>query len=354
MKKVFYTLLFWGFTFTISQAQTQTYDNINFNNPVGNENFITGQARPMIYGSRSGGNIHGGSNSLILQAGTTQSNRHIFFRTADETRLFIHNNGRVGIGTSSPESKLHVNGRMRLGIHEFGAGTWLSAAEGSDWFVGLTGSDNFRIHRGSDFLTVAKNGNIGIGTSNPESKLHINGRMRLGLHQFGAGTWLSAAEGSDWFVGLTGSDNFRIHRGSDFLTVTKNGNVSIGTTSITNYRLNVWGRVRAHEIVVNTTGADFVFEEDYTLRPLSEVEAFIKANKHLPEIPSAKEMQEDGVGVSELQTKLLQKIEELTLYMIEQNKQLAELKNENIEIRKENQELSRENKEIKASIEKLK
>ncbi|WP_165021089.1 hypothetical protein [Dysgonomonas sp. ZJ279] len=85
------------------------------------------------------------------------------------------------------------------------------------------------------------------------------------------------------------------------------------------------GTLTVKEIVVKTvTGADFVFNEDYNLTPLSEVESFVKTNKHLPEIPSEKQMIKDGVNVTDLQIKLLQKIEELTLYTIQQQKQLEE------------------------------
>ena len=94
---------------------------------------------------------------------------------------------------------------------------------------------------------------------------------------------------------------------------------SIGAKTIT-----VDSILRAEEIIVETTGADFVFADDYRLRPLSEVEAFITENKHLPEIQSAQDMQENGVSVSELQTKLLQKIEELTLYLIQQEETIRQ------------------------------
>ena len=119
------------------------------------------------------------------------------------------------------------------------------------------------------------------------------------------------------------------------MTMLTNGYVGIGTTT-PSYTLDVNGDIRAskiyvkrtlsaEEIIVKTMGADFVFADDYQLLPLSEVEAFITENKHLPEIQSAKEMQENGVSVSELQTKLLQKIEELTLYLIQQENRIKEL-----------------------------
>lgn len=102
-----------------------------------------------------------------------------------------------------------------------------------------------------------------------------------------------------------------------------NGNVLIGKTSQSNsnYKLDVAGNIRANKLVVNTTGADYVFDSSYKLKPLEEVEEFIKKNKHLPEIESAKKMNEDGLNVGDNQTKLLQKIEELTLYIIELKKQ---------------------------------
>ena len=104
------------------------------------------------------------------------------------------------------------------------------------------------------------------------------------------------------------------------------GNVGIGTSS-PQYKLDVYGTIRAREILVNLNGigADFVFSPNYTLIPLGEVKKFINENKHLPEIPPAVEMYSSGINMSEMQIKLLQKIEELTLYVIEQEEKINEL-----------------------------
>lgn len=95
------------------------------------------------------------------------------------------------------------------------------------------------------------------------------------------------------------------------------------------------GKLTAKEVEIKVnTGADFVFDPKYRLAPLAEVESFIKERKHLPEIPSEKEMQENGLNLNEMQIKLLQKIEELTLYTIELNKKVEKLETANLEMEK--------------------
>ncbi|MEL6558803.1 MAG: hypothetical protein AAFQ94_11510 [Bacteroidota bacterium] len=90
--------------------------------------------------------------------------------------------------------------------------------------------------------------------------------------------------------------------------------------------LEVDGKVRAEEVKVEVINwSDFVFYPDYQLRSLSEVEKFIDDNQHLPDIPSEQEVLENGIELSKMNAKLLQKIEELTLYLIEQNKKIEEL-----------------------------
>lgn len=131
-------------------------------------------------------------------------------------------------------------------------------------------------------LTILyRNGYVGIGTKSPEYKLDVNGTIRA------------------------------------------DGIIADGTIRADG--LVVDGTIQAEEIIVKTTGADFVFAEDYQLRPLSDVKTFIQENKHLPEIKSAQEMQQNGVGVNELQTQLLQKIEELTLYILQQEEVIDDL-----------------------------
>ncbi|MES2486372.1 MAG: hypothetical protein V4581_10565 [Bacteroidota bacterium] len=109
------------------------------------------------------------------------------------------------------------------------------------------------------------------------------------------------------------------------LTMPKaNSHVCIGTTSYNDgtdtYALSVKGNVRANRVKVYTTWADYVFEDNYELPTLNEVETYINENGHLKDIPSAAEVEAKGIELGEMNKLLLQKVEELTLYMIEQNK----------------------------------
>lgn len=116
------------------------------------------------------------------------------------------------------------------------------------------------------------------------------------------------------------------------MCISPEGHVGIGTSNPEN-QLEVKGKIRAEEVIIETGWADFVFDKDYHLRTLQDVENHINAYKHLPDIPSAKEVEENGVSLGEMQAKLLQKIEELTLYVIEQSKEIIQIKEENIKLK---------------------
>jgi Phage T4 tail fibre len=120
--------------------------------------------------------------------------------------------------------------------------------------------------------------------------------------------------------------------GSEKLRISSTGNVGIGTTLATNpngYKLAVNGKIGAKDVQVetsSTTWPDYVFAQDYRLPSLAEVEKFIQENKHLENVPSASEIEKNGHSLGEMDKILLKKVEELTIYVIQQQKEIEELK----------------------------
>ncbi|WP_260257322.1 hypothetical protein, partial [Elizabethkingia meningoseptica] len=178
---------------------------------------------------------------------------------------------------------------------------------------------------------ISSNGHFGIGTGSPSEKLEINGSIYantensfIGIDAAGESR-LGIVKKSGYGPVIASGSNYPIIFGSwstpDIRNNISNGSFKEVLQINTNGNASLEGKLEAREIKVTTTPtADFVFEDHYKLPDLESVEKHIREKKHLPEIASAAEMQKDGVNIGEFQIKLLQKIEELTLYSIEQNK----------------------------------
>ena len=139
--------------------------------------------------------------------------------------------------------------------------------------------------------------------------------------EFRIGHGSNTTTGSKLDLYINGIGNTTSVPDQHVMTWNYDGNVGIGTTNPTS-KLTVAGNINSREVKVTVdAGADFVFENDYNLPSLDSVDKYIKENKHLPEIASADEMKKDGINLSEMNIKLLQKIEEMTLYMIEIKKE---------------------------------
>lgn len=273
---------------------------------------------------------------------------------------------KVGIGISVPTERLHINkGALKIGNSSAAADrsiNMLKIGDGSYIQIGEWEADDMLSFKANKYNFT--NGNVGIGTNNPQYKLDVNGTMYLHTIDWDGGFARSYLQWECHKLVMGVRNGFYAHTLVDIIpggsnegelfsqlslyqahspsnkeeTIRLNsiasswintiGNIGIGTTEPL-YKLDVRGTIRADEILVNiVSGADFVFDPSYKLRSLSEVDNYIQQHQHLPEIPSAEEMQTNGVNINELQIQLLQKIEELTLYIIQQEQRIQELENQ--------------------------
>lgn len=322
----------------------------------------------------------GTSHHLVFQ-GVYSDPMFQFRNMAGDTKIQLHtkgstyfNSGNVGIGTKNPYLPLEIYSEefnhLRLNRSntaaidlKMGSGHHLVFQGVYDdpyfHFRNVAGDTKIQLHTNGN--TYFNSGNVGIGSGDPKEKLEVEGTGRFvttntGLNyliKIGSNTHhkgnaagigfdpegyndaylnriktaiVVEGDGSGWSRGnlhilqANNSENIPATLSDAVFTIDRYGKVGIGTTTPKN-KLSVNGTIWAKEVKVTLAdAADWVFEDDYKLRSLNEVETFVKDNKHLPDVPSADEFRENDMNIAKMNNVLLQKVEELTLYLIEQNK----------------------------------
>jgi len=250
---------------------------------------------------------------------------------APSSALYVENSGEVGLGTSNPVADLHIvegdTPTLRLeqdGSSGFAPQTWDVAGNETSFFIrdATNGSTlPFRIRPGSDSnaLVIGTDGDVGVGVLSPEAPLHVTGpnadEQLLLLEGGGTTTRFGVTNtisGNNWQVGTR-------QNGSFFVTLAGSG--------VDELQLDASGNLTVTGDCVETDGAcaDYVFEPDYELRPMEDLASFIAENKHLPNVPSTEQIRAEGVRLQHFQGRLLEKIEELTLYTLQQHELIGGL-----------------------------
>ncbi len=307
--------------------------------------------------------FEGGANTVTIR------NEKGPLRIHSEQRkgIFIRKDGYTGIGTETPETQLHVSADYQYssGLRVSNLSPLNSAVtafdltndQGSSGRFSIVKNSSGRTADGGVNTTTIKNiqgdlriktingnsrhdmiikddGKVGIGTETPLTKLHLRGDFRLdGIMQ------ARHIQGADIFGDGPNDVFLQYHTGRHVYIGSPNiansgkliayGNVGIGTANPGSYKLAVNGNVKARQVEVNSQGwADYVFEKEYDLKPLNEVAEFISKNGHLPNVPSEKEVAENGINLGKMDAVLLRKIEELTLYVLELKKENDQIKEE--------------------------
>lgn len=293
--------------------------------------------------------------------------------------------GNVGVGTTAPVNRLHIKGDAsnaawialeksasteEAGIAFKKAGNFLfylysDDASGSEGLkmqaAGLSGEGDGapRLHipyTTKNIYLAESGGNVGIGTANPRGVLDVatNGDVYLSSTPNGGSAQSTFLSGHVFLAPYansevsylqarrkdnSGTTSLRLrtyNAGSlvEAMHIAGNGNVGIGTIT-PQAKLAVNGDIFSRKVKVTQTGwPDYVFAPTYRLPTLQEVEAFIKEHKHLPDVPSAKEVETNGLDLGDNQAVLLKKIEEQMLYILELNKELRSLRQEIEELKK--------------------
>lgn len=281
--------------------------------------------------------IYNGSGTLLSSRTVNMgSASYLHFKPISGYGLYMNSLGNVGIGTTPSSQKLTVLGNIQANAGYFTK----VASDGANF-----GGNN--VSRVNSSLSLSAG--YPCSSTTDVRTFHFMDFPQSDIDPQGSTIWFAINNRNNYTryrfraVQNAGSQFYLFDRvQNEYFKIEDDGNnaylslpkeesyVTIGTNSYTDgtdtYKLSVNGNVRANRVKVYTSWADYVFEENYDLPTLEEVESHIKENGHLKDIPSAQEVEQNGIELGEMNKLLLQKIEELTLYTIELNKEINKLK----------------------------
>ena len=264
--------------------------------------------------------------------------------------LTIAPDGNVGIGNTNPQARLDVDGSLKAtsatindllsaqsanvskamlfdaGANYYPEGRWGIELNATDYGLDFWKYNPLTKPHFHSVLLLSNNGNVGISNTNPQARLDVNGSLKATSATITNSLTANALNAQSATITNSLTAN-TLNAQSATITNSLTANALNISGAIAAQSANINGKIKAKEVEVTLVGwPDFVFDNNYNLLSLSEVEQYIKQNNRLPNIPSAKEVTENGIELGEMQSKLLQKIEEMTLYIIDLKKQMDELK----------------------------
>ena len=292
---------------------------------------------------------HTGSTWLNLATGTF--NNHW---SALGSNIYSNNTGNVGVGTAFPFAKLQVEGDFRVqngqidlisdapevqifGSVGAGAARLRFALPNDDPDFAITQAlGNLYISRNAGIfgfysdLLVSENGYVGVGATDPEVRLHVDGGTDVGN---GSGGYIQLGLQSGLNIGIDNNEIQGRNNGVVSRLILNNGGgpVQIGSAvAPTGYSLAVNGKAICEELKIQASSnwPDYVFTHDYQLPTLQDLRQYIRTNQHLPNIPSAQQVENNGLMVGDMQKKMMEKIEELTLYVLQLEDKCTQMKSE--------------------------
>ena len=273
----------------------------------------------------------------------------LIIRMNGTDQVMVDQAGKVGIGTFPPIAKLHIDGGADVEPNPFDGNGFLMlgnasstnvifdnneilARDGAGIATLTVQNDGGAFKVGStNKLFVDNNGEVGIGIGAPTAKLDVRGRVYV--KQNGQALGLDGVDPNIGFYQNGTYKSYISQSGNTFALGVNGGAMQLDGTQIAigginananAYKLTVNGKIICEELKVElyNNWPDYVFASEYDLTPLHELKVFIKENKHLPNIPKADEVAQEGIEVGEMNRKLLEKVEELTLYVIQLQEQI--------------------------------